>query len=307
MLTLAQLQRIPFVRAGRALNTSLDYLFYDVGSLTLEEKARLSASNHPEGSILIVHPKAHSQEISNLTPLEFIFKQKQDGSSHVDAVVVPGVGSSALGTAALARNAADYLDRPVAGIVSGYGMADVITEALGGWFVLGFNNSIRDRFAKLFDALELKDHVWDDPSYRALVKDEEIADFDLERFVYASPDSAALLLTMYHLQDRIKLLIGHSKGNYIIENALEGLVSLNALEKYDIPEDLHVVTLGAVIRFPEEFSKVNQFIGDKDYFGMLNSRTKLDQYLVPGSWHSLNTRLPGHLAVEEALELAGVQ
>jgi hypothetical protein len=94
---------------------------------------------------------------------------------------------------------------------------------------------------------------------------------------------------------------------YNIENALEGLLSLCALKKQDIPNDLQVVTLGAVIRFPEHFSKVTRFIGGIDYFGMMNSRLKLNSHRIPRSWHSLNTNLPGHMSVGETLKLAGVQ
>ncbi|MDJ0668303.1 MAG: hypothetical protein QNJ61_13515 [Desulfobacterales bacterium] len=307
MQTIAQQQRNLLVGAGRALNTTLDFVFYDVSALTADEKAGLSASANPEGSILIVPPQADNREITKLTSLEFISAQRETDANAIDTIVVAGVGSSALGTAALARNVADSINRPVAGVVSGFGLADVLSEALGGWFVLGFKNSIRDGFAKMFDALEMKDHVWDDDSYRSLVKDKNIDDFVMDRFVFGSPDSLALLLTLYHLRTKIKLLVGHSKGNYVIENALEGLASLCTLKKQDIPRDLQVVTLGAVVRFPEQFSEVTQFIGGVDWFGMMNSRRELERQKISGSWHSLNTRLLGHLSVEEALRLAGVQ
>ena len=41
------------------------------------------------------------------------------------------------GTAALARSIADALDADVAGIVTGYGLSDMMSEALGGWFAVG--------------------------------------------------------------------------------------------------------------------------------------------------------------------------
>jgi len=50
-----------------------------------------------------------------------------------DAVgLTEGVGSSPLGTAALARAVADALDTDVAGIITGYGLSDVMAEALCG-------------------------------------------------------------------------------------------------------------------------------------------------------------------------------
>lgn len=307
METITKMQRSSFVRAGRALNASLDFVFYDINSLSPKERVGLSAGANPEGSILIVHPKNAGEEITKFTPWEFITGQRESEGSKIDAVVVPGVGSSALGTAALARNTADYLQRPVAGVVSGLGVADVVSEALGGWFVLGSKNRIRDSFAKAFDAFDMKDHVWDDTSYNSLVKDRDFEDFDMDRFVYGSPDSLSLLLMLYHLRDSIKVLIGHSKGNYIIENALEGLLSLCKLKKHDVPKEMQVITMGAVIRFPEEFQEVKQYIGGLDFFGMINSRFRLNSSWVPGSWHSLNSSWPGYMSVEEILKRSGVK
>ena len=54
------------------------------------------------------------------------------GGSEIRTLVVAGVGSSALGAAAFARNVADACGTPVAAVVSGYGLADLLTEALGG-------------------------------------------------------------------------------------------------------------------------------------------------------------------------------
>lgn len=307
MQPMAKAPRGFLVAAGRALNTSLDYLFYDVGALTPEEKSELRDHAEPEGSILIVHPKSAVRAITTLTPLEFITAQKKNNAELINAIAVPGVGSSALGAAALARNVADSINRPVAAIVAGFGLADMVSEALGGWFVLGAKNTFRDCFAKIFDTFDMKDHVWDNASYESLVQEEETADFAKDNFVYGSPDSTALLLTLFHLRTQIKILVGHSKGNYAIENALEGLISMCRSKDQVIPADLHVVTLGAVIRFPEEFVRVTQFIGGIDCFGMMNSRPQLHPRWIYGAWHSLNSHLPGHVSVGDALKLAGVR
>ncbi|MFC5462080.1 hypothetical protein [Massilia niabensis] len=48
------------------------------------------------------------------------------GGDRTRILAVAGVGSSALGTAAFARNVADAFGEPVAGLVSGYGMADLL-------------------------------------------------------------------------------------------------------------------------------------------------------------------------------------
>ncbi len=306
MPNLSELHRRSAIGAVRRFNSALDHLFYDVSALTVEERGALSPRTSPEGSVVIVPPRGDSQAIETQSPLEFI-RDQQKGSAHpIDCMVVAGVGSSALGTAALARNVADHLIRPVAGIVSGYGFADMITEALGGWFVLGLRNSLRDAFAKWLDALNLKDHVWDDLSYRSLFKDSRLAGFDMDRFVFGSSDAGTLLLALYHLKSQVGMLVGHSKGNYVIENALEGLSNLCALMDEDLPKEIHVITLGAVVRFPDEFSKVSQFIGGIDGFGMINSRPGLEQTWMTGKWHSLNRNWPGHMSVEEILQLAGV-
>lgn len=64
-----------------------------------------------------------------LTPEDFLRH-----APSANALAIAGVGSSALGAAAFARNVADGLGEPVAAVVSGYGLADVLTEALGGFF-----------------------------------------------------------------------------------------------------------------------------------------------------------------------------
>ena len=295
------------VPAGRIFNTGLDTMFYDVNSLTPQEQKQLRTRIHPEGSVLVVHPAAEAREIENYTFMDFINSRKKLENDAVDTIVAAGVGSSDLGTAALARNAADKLKRPVAGIVAGYGLADMVSEAMGGWFVFGLKNAVRDGLARIFDMFQMKDHVWDDDSYRSLVGDERIRDFEINRFMYGSPDSTALLLILYHLSDRIRVLVGHSKGNYVIENALEGLVELCKLKHRKIPRDIQIITMGAVLRFPEQFSKVVQFIGSIDWFGMFNSRPGLNPHRIPGAWHSLNTDLFGHMSVGAVLESAQVQ
>lgn len=293
------------IRSGRLLNTSLDKVFYNVDSLTTTERDGLLAYTNPEGSILIVSPVKDNQEIIKQTPFEFIDSQGKSGDEPVDVVVVAGVGSSALGTAALARSVADCMGCRVAGIISGYGLADLVSEAMGGWFVLGYKNRIRDAWAKWFEALEMKDHVWDDTSYASLIKEKKFTDFPMKRYIYGSPDATSLILLLFHLRDKVKVLIGHSKGNYVIENALQGIVSLCQVKRQKIPRDLQIITLGAVIRFPEHFGNVTQCIGQLDFFGMMNSRSHLNSHILQGAWHSLNTQYPGNMEIAKALKIAG--
>ena len=297
--------RLFSVSSWRALNTVLDVAFYDVAALTSREQDFLSAQTRPEGSILIVYPRASDSSIRSLSPRHFVNEQLSTGAEEVDTIVVAGVGSSALGTAALARNVADHLGRTVAGVVSGFGLSDLMTEALGGWFVLGARNMFRDGYARIFDSYSLEDHVRDTESHQDMKDYFESVGIDKDHFIYGSPDSTALLYLLLKLKTRIKLLVGHSKGNYSIENAMEGWVTASKNESKPSLYDFCIITLGAVVRFPPELTNVHQFIGEIDLFGRMNSRPTLERTSIHGAGHSLNSVIPGSLSVQQALTLAG--
>ena len=128
---------LPFF-SYRQRNAVIDNFFYDTASLTLEEKAKLSPLVDREGSIIVVPPSNSDRQIRYYkSALRFMNKE----GPTVRAIAVAGVGSSALGTAALARNIADALNTDVAGIVTGYGLSDVVTEAFGGWLAFGASAS----------------------------------------------------------------------------------------------------------------------------------------------------------------------
>jgi hypothetical protein len=106
-----------------AENAVIDNFFYDTASLTIEEKAKLAPLVDREGSIIVVPPSNSNRQIRHYkSPLRFMNKE----GPTICAIAVAGVGSSALGTAALARNIADALNTDVAGIVTGYGLSDVM-------------------------------------------------------------------------------------------------------------------------------------------------------------------------------------
>ena len=292
--------RRAYVSAWRAANASLDSVFYDVGALSAEERAVVSAHTEPEGSVLVVYPVAVRRPIVECTPKAFVEQQRAPDHDAVETVVVAGVGSTAVGTAALARNVADTTGRPVAGIVSGYGLSDVISEAMSGFFVLGAKNAMRQAFAKLLDASGVSDHVRDDRTHADL-KARLAGTGVLDEFVYGSPDSTTLLYLLMTLGPAITLLVGHSKGNLSIENALEGVLSAPHAADAPVNRDICIVTLGAVIDFPSEFRNVHQFLGDVDALGLVNSRPCVPFERVPQTWHSLNEVLPGHMTVSDVL------
>jgi hypothetical protein len=294
------------VATWRALNTSVDNVFYDVTALSESERAGLAGYVAPESSIVIVHPRSENAPIEVLRPVDFVRQELARARPRIDTIVVAGVGSSAVGTAALARNVADHTGQAVAGVVSGLGVADIVAEAMGGWFVLGAANAVRDAVARTLDAYQVEDHVRDQSSHEHIKACVQALGLDKHEFIYGSPDSTVLLYLLCALGERIRTLVGHSKGNYSIDNALRGWVTASRRTGKPLHADLCIVTLGAVIRLPAEFSNVHQFIGTADYFGMMNSRPFLECCLVPGKWHSLNTRFRSELSVHDALTGAAI-
>jgi hypothetical protein len=238
-------------------NRFWDSVFYDVGSLSPDDQKVLAPLTFEEGDIIVVPPSGAGQKIRHYKhTFRFMNKEGQD----IRAIVVAGVGSSVLGTAALARNVADTYDFDVAGIVTGYGGSDLLTEAMGGWFVFG----ALDRAGLRFD-------------------NERIA---------KTPDVATLVDILLNNPSQLELLVGHSKGSLLIDFVLQWFLD----ELQDIPDSryenlfnrLNIVTLGAVVSLPERFKNARQFMGELDDFGGANSHQGVRFKEVPGAWHHLN-------------------
>jgi hypothetical protein len=151
----------PAVRSCRLFNTVLDFVFYDVPTLraALAEKdasmqalgekppSRIidfDALSDPEGSLLLIDattaPYVHKYQ-SVRKFLESSYQESRD----VDIASITGVGSSALGIAALAWNISVALEKPVLAIVPGYGVADVVLQGLGGWFAFGLHDFLSSK------------------------------------------------------------------------------------------------------------------------------------------------------------------
>ena len=125
-------------------NSGLDALFYDVPALTQREVDWLWNEHLPEGAILFIDPRNDEHVGIRCTDEAGFFVACRGRGENVGvAVAIPGVGSSALGAAALGRNVADYLGQTVAVIVAGYGKSDLVADALGGWLVLEPHNQLR--------------------------------------------------------------------------------------------------------------------------------------------------------------------
>ena len=240
-----------------------------------------------EGAALLVAP-THARRPIDYFPRRGFARLKTVSFS---GVTIAGVGSSALGTAALARQLADALDEPVLGVISGRGMADLVSEALGGWFMFRTENLV----GEVFD-------VWRRmgaslPSFRSNGRSGEVG--TIEGYLGGDPDSNSLLALLKQFPDKARFLVGHSKGNLVIANALRGLLLKRPAEAARLSE-LEILTIGAAVGFPAGFETVFQVIGAADAFGAMNSDAQAD-YQVPGALHHLNPEIPCCLPLAEAL------
>lgn len=265
-------------------NAILDAVFYDVGVITPEETKGLAFWLAREGAILAVPPSGEKPLELFLTPEKY-FEKNNDP---VAALVVAGVGSSALGAAAFARNVADALGKPVVAVVSGYGLADVLTEALGGFFLFGGLNSLRH----LFEPLDMvsKTFTWTE-RWSELGKGAPWA--------RSSKDTETVIALLKDRRFGESLLVGHSKGNLVLSEALYAITAENEAVAKGMAEKLRIVTISAKIGMPPFFRDVLDVMGAWDWFGALNSRPDIDaDYTVPHAWHSTNRDFPMGMAID---------
>lgn len=281
--------REAYLEGVRQRNAVLDWLFYDVRVVTHDEAVELSPWLAAEGTILFVPP-------SGAGPLRVCASTDQFAAQFgkkVRAVAVAGVGSSALGAAAFARNVADALQEPVAAVVSGYGLADLATEALGGFLLFGAANSLRHGFEWL-DRLRESGAVAD-PNTRIVTG---VKESPMQR----SKDTRTVRALLSHKALDMKMLIGHSKGNLVISEALFDIKKLDSARLKQLAQQMLIVTVSAKIAMPQDFHHIVDIIGQIDGFGALNSRWDLGtEVTVPLAWHHTNTELPMHLPVVETL------
>lgn len=284
------LGREAWLEALRQRNAALDWLFYDVGVVSPDEAADLSPWLAAEGAILHVPPSGQGR-IEVCASVDEVV-DRHAGS--LRAFAVAGVGSSALGAAAFARNVADALGEPVAAVVSGYGLADLATEALGGFFLFGATNALRHAFEGL--------DRWRETG---LVSDPSTASSGLASGspIGRSKDTRTVQALLAHGSLAWRWLVGHSKGNLVISEALYGLRDTAPSRLQALGRQLRVVTVSAKIAMPHECLDIVDVMGQLDGFGALNSRWDLDtEVTVPGAWHHTNTELPMHLPVTKTMQ-----
>lgn len=276
----------------RQRNALLDQIFYDLGRVDAEEAKRLAPRYAAEGAILRVGPSsAPSLDIWSSID-EFNTAGLLATDQH--AIAVAGVGSSALGAAAFARNVADAIDRPVLAVVSGYGLSDLLTEALGGFFLFGYVNSIRHVFEPLDDLTRPRTQT--SASVASKLN-------DTTGLIRKSLDVATLVSLLQVLE--VDLLIGHSKGNLVISEALYALRDVATSRVENLARNARIVTVSARVAMPKEFIDVIDIIGTLDPLGELNSRQSIRRDIsVRGASHHTNTELPLHLPVTRILKEA---
>jgi hypothetical protein len=303
---------VPLLWTFRQLNTAADTLFYDVNllwlrlfthgitvttanptasaaaqdSLTALQAAakfiNLSALADPEGVILVIdaHRAPFVQRYQDVKQflaegLKFPSTGAADPAAEdVEVIAVSGVGSSALGAAAFAWNVSESLRQPVAAIVPGYGLADLVPQALGGWFGFGVHDFIRRATQQI-----LLQTAPDMAKIGRRLSSTVLGD---EAFRSGSPESD-ILHEILLAAPQIKRLYGHSKGALCIQNAVRSLPDA----RYD---DLHVTTFGCVVQ-EETAADYNQIMGDVDGLGQLNSWGNWPEQWIK-SWHSTNSMLP---------------
>jgi hypothetical protein len=214
-------------------------------------------------------------------------------SEKVRALCVPGVGSSVLGAVGLARDIALARKVPVAGVVAGYGLRELVNDSLGGAFYFREINELEfalENMRRSFSTL--------------------VSGFDLLPTIetYDSLGGGATVLSMKALlRDRrlpnLEFLVGHSKGNLVLSGALGELVCENA--PIEILKQVKIVLLSAVCALPKVGKEQVQIIGALDPLGWGNSRFGIvPDRIVPNAAHHLNREIPLYLdAVSELASL----
>jgi hypothetical protein len=290
----------PAVRACRLFNTALDVIFYDVPTLAaqLAEKdapmrarekkppsriVQFDALSDPEGSLLLIDANT-APYVHRYTNVELFLASPHPETRAVDIATITGVGSSSLGSAALAWDISMALGKSVLAIVPGYGMADVILQALGGWFGFG-----------LYDYLHAKSLIQNTlanaaPQTASIGRQLSASTPNAKTlhgapvFRHGSGSSDVLHALLLHREAPFKLLVGHSKGALQIGNGIRSLPP-------DRTHGLHVVTLGCPISTDVEGVSYYQYLGLFDALGQLNMwGHRPDQW--PPTWHSTNPKLP---------------
>jgi hypothetical protein len=318
---------VPLLLAVHYANSALDRLYYDTERFLLglgtrvlpvaqriegQEGAvgkRFAASEalvqlvlkdlySPEGAILVVdaHRAPFVSQYADVKtflaeglkfPDAAVAAALRVPQADVEAIAVTGVGSSALGSAAFAWNVSEALNRPVAAMVPGFGLADLVPQALVGWLGFGMLDFWRRTTEAALKAVA--------PEVAKVGRRLSLTALPLaalpDPFPSDAPESE-VLRAILKAAPQIKRLYGHSKGAFCLRNAIRNLPRERIA-------DLHVTTFGCVVA-EETRAEYDQILGTIDGLGQLNSWGALPERWI-NAWHSTNTLLPMTMHVGELL------
>jgi hypothetical protein len=100
-------------------------------------------------------------------------------------------------------------------------------------------------------------------------------------------------------------VIGHSKGNLVISEAMYALCDSDPARAAKVGASVQFVTVSARIALPPVCKNVLDVMGALDWFGEINSRPGIrPDIVVPNAWHHTNRELPASLRVPEMLMAA---
>ena len=227
------------MRSCRLFNTTLDFIFYDVPALraALGEKdapmrARhkkppsriidFDALSNPEGSLLLIHA-TKAPYVHRYQSVEKFLESPYQETRDVDIATITGVGSSALGSAALAWDISVALQKPVLAIVPGYGVADVVQQALGGWFAFGLHDFLGSKTVIQTGLAMAAPETARIGRKLPATAPQEPTVRGAPIFRYGSGSSDVLHALLEHRATPFRLLVGHSKGALQINNAIQSL------------------------------------------------------------------------------------
>ena len=298
------------VRACRGFNTMLDAVFYDVPTLTsgLRDKDKTAgaerqklpsriidfdALSDPEGSLLLIDAST-APNVHRYKDVQLYLDSPHQETRDVAIATITGVGSSALGSAALAWDISVATGQSVLAIVPGYGVADVVLQGLGGWFGFGLYNFLNAK-STVQDGLAMAA-----PNIASIGRKLSASAPGAKTvnggptFRFGSGSSDVLHALLEYRVPRFTLLVGHSKGALQIGNAIQSLPR----ERTD---GLRVVTLGCPIAENVDGVHYHQYLGLFDALGQLNAWGNLPEHWPP-TWHSTNPTLPPAMAAGRLTE-----
>lgn len=267
-------------------NAVADWIFYDISNLTAPERDMLIRTTTREGAILVVEPRGEGGSIRIQKFNDFMSFRREPGDL-LRHFTIAGVGSSDLGAASFARTLAEHLDAPVGAIVAGYGVADLLGEAMGGWIFFGAAN----RLAVLVNAGQtlLGPGADRQAAATALGSAEE------------RTDTRTMLHLLLEPERQVETLLGHSKECLSIAFALGFLALMPDRSHFGRAKDIEVLTTGAVVSVPPGLNRLRQYLGGLDWFGGMNSSLSEPFVTVPDAWHHVNTKLPACMDVARVL------